>query len=457
MKQLPILLVEDDANLREALAETLKIAGYDVLIATDGGEALAMLEQAPVLAVVTDYQMQPMDGYELLKTIRARLPQLPVLIMTAHGTIQHAVQSILEGASDYLVKPFSAQTLIEKLRGIMPRRINTENVVAEDPTTRRVLELALKVASRNVTVLVTGESGTGKEVIARCIHQHSQRASGPFIAINCAAIPENMLEAMLFGHEKGAFTGAHESRAGKFEQAQGGTLLLDEVSEMDLGLQAKLLRVLQEKEVERIGGKSGIELDVRIVATTNRDLASEVTAGRFREDLFYRLSVFPVELPPLRERRRDILPLAQYFLEEVGSPDRPVAKIDCEAASALCAHSWPGNVRQLQNAVQRALILCDGNTVRLRDLRLDSNTIADPVAPQSIDLNRGLSVRDLHTNLQSIEDQLVIDALQRGGGNRKKAAELLGISPRTLRYKIARLRDAGVQIPTRGGAAISAA
>jgi two-component system response regulator FlrC len=441
MNRLPILLVEDDIALREALAETLDLAGFEVREAADGGAALQILAQEPVAAVVTDYQMKPVNGYQLLRRLRERSAQLPVLLMTAHGTIQHAVQSMLEGATDYLVKPFSAQVLIDKLAGLLPSPAAAGPVIAEDPRTLEVLEIARKVAPGDITVLLSGESGTGKEVFAQFIHEQSGRASGPFVAINCAAIPENMLEAVLFGHEKGAFTGAHETRGGKFEQAQGGTLLLDEISEMDLGLQAKLLRVIQEKEVERIGGKQSIALDVRVLATTNRDLREQVRTGRFREDLFYRLSVFPIDLPPLRQRRRDIVPLARHFLQAACGEHRPLATLTDEAATALTQHDWPGNVRELQNLMQRAVILCSGNQIRARDLRFqDSPTPTQEQVDTTADSG-------LHQNLQSAEGQLIVEALQQGGGSRKRAAEILGISPRTLRYRIARLREAGIRIP----------
>lgn len=442
MNPTPVLLVEDDLALREALRETLSLAGYDVHIATDGGTALAALAEEPVAAVVTDYQMKPMNGYELLQRLRESHPQLPVLLMTAHGTIQHAVQAMLEGATDYLVKPFSAQLLTDKLAALIPPQPAGQDLVAEDPATLSVLELVRKVAPGDTTVLLTGESGTGKEVFARYIHTRSDRARGPFVAINCAAIPENMLEAVLFGHEKGAFTGAHEARIGKFEQAQGGTLLLDEISEMDLGLQAKILRVIQEREVERIGAKRSIPLDVRVLATTNRDLQGEVGAGRFREDLYYRLSVFPIELPPLRNRPRDVVTLARHFLQSGSKRNQPPVSLNDDAATALGRYNWPGNVRELQNVIQRAVILCSGNQIRARDLRFDTIAEAAPATTGADDTDSGL-----HENLQSVEGRLILDALQQEQGSRKRAAELLGISPRTLRYKLARLRESGFPVP----------
>jgi len=295
-------------------------------------------------------------------------------------------------------------------------------------------------------VLLTGESGTGKEAFARYIHAHSDRAGGPFVAINCAAIPENMLEAVLFGYEKGAFTGAHQAHPGKFEQAQGGTLLLDEISEMDLGLQAKLLRVLQEREVERLGGKRAISLDVRVLATTNRNLREEVAAGRFREDLYYRINVFPLRLPPLRERPADILPLARRFLRQHARPRAQAPRLSPAAEAALRGYAWPGNVRELDNVIQRALILCSGPEILPEHLRLGDEAFG-PAAPAP-DAGGGVQgeAARLARDLKLRERDLIVEAI-RAAGSRKAAAERLGISPRTLRYKIARLRELGIEVP----------
>ncbi|WP_448506916.1 sigma-54-dependent transcriptional regulator, partial [Immundisolibacter sp.] len=346
MTHAAVMVVEDDPALREALCDTLDLAGYRSLPAADGQAALALLGRERPALVVSDVQMQPMDGNALLHALRRQRPDLPVVLMTAFGTIRSAVQAVREGAVEYLAKPFEPAALVSLIGQLLPPQgEDSDAPVAEDPRSRELLALAARVADSDVSVLLTGESGTGKEVVARYIHRHSPRRDGPFVAINCAAIPDNMLEATLFGYEKGAFTGATNAHAGKFEQAHGGTLLLDEISEMPLGLQAKLLRVLQEREVERLGGKQAIALDVRILATSNRDLTAEVVAGRFREDLYYRLAVFPLHIWALRERPADILPLARRLLARHWQRQTPAPVLSDAAASALVGYAWPGNVR----------------------------------------------------------------------------------------------------------------
>jgi two-component system response regulator FlrC len=319
--------------------------------------------------------------------------------------------------------------------------------VACAPSSRRLIDLARRVAPSDCTVLIVGESGTGKEVLARYIHRRSPRSGRPFVAVNCAAIPENMLEAMLFGYERGSFTGAHASHAGKFEQAQGGTLLLDEVTEMPLGLQAKLLRVLQEREVERLGGRTPVSLDVRVIATTNRRLREEVAAGRFREDLYYRLNVFPLAIAPLRLRRDDVLPLAMQLLTARCRPGEPIPALSAEAAHLLLTYGWPGNVRELDNLLQRALILVTGPVIRPEHIQFELANEAPPLAAAG---GAPVATRDaIHTlagSLVQAERDLILDAL-RNHHSRREAAERLGISPRTLRYKLARLREAGVEVP----------
>lgn len=324
--------------------------------------------------------------------------------------------------------------------------------VAVDPKSRRLIELARRVAVTDCTVLVTGESGTGKEVLARFIHRQSPRSARPFVAVNCAAIPESMLEGVLFGYERGAFTGAHAAHAGKFEQAQGGTLLLDEITEMPIGLQAKLLRVLQEREVDRIGGRVPVALDVRVVATSNRRLADEVRAGRFREDLYYRLAVFPLEIAPLRERREDILPIATQWLALQGA-GRATPALSPGAVDALLTHDWPGNARELGNALQRALILCNGPVVEREHFDLDQTDLRAPssvppapvehLIPREADDGRSALARQRDL----AERDILLSALRGRGHSRNEVAQRLGISPRTLRYKLARLRAAGIEVP----------
>ncbi|RMG34167.1 MAG: sigma-54-dependent Fis family transcriptional regulator [Gammaproteobacteria bacterium] len=441
-----ILVVEDDSALAQALGDTLSLSGHEVLRATDGEQALALLEREPVDLVLTDVQMRPMDGQTLLRNLRSRYAELPVLMMTAYGTVEQAVTAMKMGAVDYLAKPFEVDDLLEKVARFLPRNGTIQpQMIAEDLRTRELAELARRVAGSEATVMIGGESGTGKEVLARFIHEHSPRADGPFVAINCAAIPENMLEAVLFGYEKGAFTGALRASAGKFEQAQGGTLLLDEISEMSLPLQAKLLRVLQEREVERIGGRETIQLDVRVLATSNRHLREEVAAGRFREDLFYRLNVFPITLPALRDRPRDILPLARHLLARHLRPGQAMPTLLPEAEARLLAHDWPGNVRELDNLMQRALIMCDGEQVRAADILFEAEQAAQPAA-RTASAPTPPAPKRLNDDLRSVEEQLIIDAL-RTGGSKKEAANILGISPRTLRYKLQKLREAGVSLP----------
>lgn len=452
-----ILLVEDDHSLREALGITLQLGGYEYRAVDCAEAALVALSQEVFGLVISDVNMPGMDGHELLGLIRQRYPHIPVLLMTAFGAVARAVDAMRQGAVDYLVKPFEPGTLLELLGRHINGAISTpesEGPVACEPSSQQLLSLASRVAQSDSTVLISGESGTGKEVLARYIHQQSSRAGKPFIAINCAAIPDNMLEATLFGHEKGAFTGAIASQPGKFEQADGGTLLLDEISEMPLTLQAKLLRVLQEREVERVGGRKPIVLDIRVLATTNRELAGEVAAGRFREDLFYRLSVFPLAWPPLRQRPADILPLAERLLASHARKMRQVpARLSAEAQRCLVEHAWPGNVRELDNAIQRALILQQGGLIQPGDLclvapgALTGMSVATPVQPL---VEHATSVAEpgnaLGEDLRRREFQLIIDTLRAERGRRKETADRLGISARTLRYKLAQMRDAGLDV-----------
>lgn len=444
-----ILVVEDDQDLRDALQDTLELDEYQVLVADAAESAMQLLARHAVNMVVSDVRMPGMSGYELLAVLKREYPHIPVLLMTAYGEVAHAVEAMQKGAVDYLVKPFKPQQLLDILVQHVGGRVtgNSNEPVAEDASSRHILELARKVAPTDSTILISGESGTGKEVLARYIHAHSKRAGEAFVAINCAAIPENMLEATLFGHEKGAFTGAIQSMPGKFEQANGGTILLDEISEMDLGLQAKLLRVLQEREVERIGGRKTIQLDVRVLATTNRDLRQAVAQGDFREDLFYRLSVFPIAWRPLRERPADIIPMAERLIRlHAEKMQKAVVALDDSARQAMLAHPWPGNIREMDNAVQRALILQSGAVITEFDLGLAGEHLIDRDTRAPVQAVQVESSNILNAGVKQHEYQLIIDALRAAGGRKKQAAENLGISPRTLRYKMARLRELGIEM-----------
>ncbi|HLT12686.1 MAG TPA: sigma-54 dependent transcriptional regulator [Marinobacter sp.] len=474
MAKAQILIVEDDQDLREALVTTLELARFQVCEAANAEEALASLARNPVDMVVSDVNMPGLSGHELLAEVQRLYPGLPMMLITAYGQISHAVSAMQSGAIDYLVKPFEPQVLVDAVTKVVGgvRQKSGDEPVAEDPVSKRMFQLAAKVAASDSTVMISGESGTGKEVLARYIHQQSPRADQPFVAINCAAIPENMLEAILFGHEKGAFTGAVASSPGKFEQANGGTILLDEISEMDLGLQSKLLRVLQEREVERVGGRKTIALDVRVLATTNRDLADYVREGKFREDLYYRLTVFPMRWQPLRERPLDIMPLAKSLLKKHCRKMKLTGiSLADDARKALMAYGWPGNVRELDNALQRALVLHQGNVIHAGDLCLEMGItgaagFSQPSTPvtepelQAVQQEQPLlsgdswgeaidqddAVGSLGDDLRQQEFRIIIQTLRKERGRRNRAAEQLGISPRTLRYKLAQMRDAGIDL-----------
>ncbi|MBL1277192.1 MAG: sigma-54-dependent Fis family transcriptional regulator [Ectothiorhodospiraceae bacterium] len=449
MSKTVILVVEDDADLQAALCDTLALAGYSTETANEGGEALEILARRDVDMVITDIQMPGMDGHELLKQIKIQWQDLPVMLMTAYGSIQMAVEAMRDGAVDYLSKPFEAEVLATMVsRYVGCRVVNDDDMVAEDKRSKELVELTKRVADSEATIMLTGESGVGKEVMARFIHTHSQRAAKPFIAINCAAIPENMLEATLFGYEKGAFTGAYKACPGKFELAQGGTLLLDEISEMDASLQAKLLRVLQEREVERLGGQKTIALDVRILATSNRQMRTEVTEGRFREDLFYRLNVFPIQIPALRERTDDIIPLCEKLLKKhLKSKQSITPQLSKSAHDKLIHHSWPGNVRELDNVIQRVLILLNGTTIEATDIQFENLTMEEN--SESIAISD--EPQTLGNEMKSHEYHRILAVLKSDHGNRQTAAEKLGISQRTLRYKLARMRELGMPVPGRYG------
>jgi two-component system response regulator FlrC len=449
MNQPVILVVEDDADLQAALCDTLALAGYDTETANDGVEALEILRRKMVDMVITDIQMPGMDGHELLKQIKTQWQDLPVMLMTAYGSIQMAVEAMRDGAVDYLSKPFEAEVLATMVsRYVGTRSAASDEMVVEDIRSKELAELARRVADSDATIMLTGESGVGKEVLARFIHNSSQRADKPFVAINCAAIPENMLEATLFGYEKGAFTGAYKACPGKFELAQGGTLLLDEISEMDSALQAKLLRVLQEKEVERLGGQKTTALDVRVLATSNRQMRNEVKEGRFREDLFYRLNVFPIQIPALRERTDDILPLCHKLIEKhLQANKTSFPELTKSACDRLVGHQWPGNVRELDNVIQRSLILHSGDVIDVNDIQFE-NLSAD----EGCLIEAGSDdSQTLGNEMKNHEYNRILSVLKSDHGNRQTAADKLGISQRTLRYKLARMRELGMAVPGRYG------
>ncbi len=451
-----IMVVEDDNDLSEALCDTLKLAGFDVTSAEDGEDALALLKNKVVDLIVSDVHMKRMDGHTLLNEIKKEFPQLPVMLMTAYGTIQKAVEAMHMGAVDYLVKPFEAEVLVNMVNQYVSTQnfIDTDMIV-ESNSMRQLAATAKRVAHGNVPILITGESGTGKEVLARFIHQQSERSEGPFVAINCAAIPENMLEATLFGYEKGAFTGAYKACPGKFEQAQGGTFLLDEISEMDLSLQAKLLRVLQEQEVERLGGTKTISLDVRILSTSNRNVKEEVALGRFREDLFYRLNVFPLKIPTLENRVEDILPISEKLIHKHSiNQNNATPVLTDDANNKLLNHRWPGNIRELENVIQRALLMCSGKTISADDILIESEVES---TSNVLPINNGIAKNEkqpeakipnsLGNDLKSKEFDIIIATLKELKGSRKGTAERLDISQRTLRYKLAKIREQGIRIP----------
>jgi two-component system response regulator FlrC len=442
---LSVLVVEDDPALREALTDTLEMAGYSAPSASTAEQALALLEKAPPGLVLTDVQMPGMDGHALLRALKARHPEIPVILMTAYGQIDRAVLAMRDGAADYLPKPFEPDRLLTAVAQHFRQagEAAEPSLVAQDPASLALLELARRVAKSDASILLTGESGVGKEVYARYIHQHSVRAKGPFIAINCAAIPENLLESVLFGHEKGAFTGATTAQPGKFEQANGGILLLDEISELPINLQAKLLRVLQERVVERVGGRSPLLLDVRVIAATNRDLSAWVAEGRFRDDLYYRLNVFPLEIPPLRSRPADIPALAKHFLkrhEQVAGSSG--FSFTSAALAELTGYDWPGNIRELGNVVQRAMILATDAAIGPEHMML-------PQSSSRLARSRSVDIPDRHpqvpaeSGLKDVERDTILNTLRRMQGSRRKTAEALMMSERTLRHKLKQYREAG--------------
>lgn len=420
-----ILVAEDDPSFGSLLADILESAGHKAVLVDDGAKALEALRQGSYDLLISDQRMPVVDGLELLRRLPALNVVVPVIMLTAYGSIPDAVEAVRLGAAEYLTKPLpSPAALLAVVKRLLAPRERGEELVTVDPTMQRVLALVDRVAVRDLPVLVTGESGTGKELIARRLHRHSARREGPFVAVNCAALPESLAESELFGHEKGAFTGAEKDRTGRFEEANGGTLFLDEIGDLPLSLQAKLLRALEDGAVRRVGGRKDIPVSVRLIAATNRDLAQAMEAGQFRRDLYYRLAVVRIELPPLRERIGDIPVLARHFLTSLAARHGiPTCELTPEALAALERYPWPGNVRELRNVLERALVVRAGMPITAREL--DLPLPASPVA--GIPLDR-----------ESRDREALLEALRRADGNRERAAELLGISVRTLYYRLRR-------------------
>jgi DNA-binding NtrC family response regulator len=447
-----VLVVEDKESLRVMLRKTLEVRGYSVEEAGDAYEAKRRLSAARYLVVLTDLRLPAGSGFDVLQAAQDSDPDMPVVVMTAFGTVDEAVRAMKEGAADFLTKPVDTDHLMVLLdRAIDRRRLLTEYVLlkeeyqrrvglpkllGEDPALKETMLSIQRAAATDATVLLLGESGTGKELMARSLHQLSDRAKGPFVAINCAAIPETLLENELFGHEKGAFTGAGSRKIGRAELAHHGTLFLDEIGDLPLSLQGKILRLVQEKEFDRVGGTQTITVDVRVVAATNRDLKEAVAAKQFRDDLYFRLSVFPVEIPPLRRRRGDILLLADAFLEKYAREmGRKNLRLGDAARRALVEHSWPGNVRELQNCLERAAILCDGREIRPEHLRLGDGGTGGPSLGDVLDLSGPLAEVSRRAAARA-EEEAIARAMSDTGGDRAAAAERLGISLSTLARRV---------------------
>jgi len=417
----PILVVDDDPQMRSALKEAIRKIGHDADVCENGHEAIGRISRTAYSLVMTDMKMPGMDGLSLLREIRRRSVSQPVLVITGHGTVENAVETMREGATDYLQKPFSFESLKKAVESVMTRAVQEREILTADPGMEKTLSVARNIAASDITVLIQGESGTGKELLARYVHRSGRRAERPFVAVNCAAIPESLMESELFGHEKGAFTGAVDRKKGKIELANGGTILLDEIGEMPILLQAKLLRVLQEKEVDRVGGREPVPVDVRVIATTNRDLQEECREGRFREDLYYRLNVFPLRLPPLRERPADIALLATSFAEKFSAAEsKEIRGFTGEGVALLKGRPWRGNVRELENVIRRAVLLCDREWIGVDHLLFD-----DP------DGTNGFKGR-----IRDMEKEMILRTLKEVDGNKARAAEILGVTVRTIRNKL---------------------
>jgi DNA-binding NtrC family response regulator len=446
-----ILIVEDEEKLRRVVGLQLESAGFEVDQAGSAEEALRLAQRADL--VLTDLRLPAMDGLALLEAVRRQNTRIPVVVMTAYGTVEVAVEAMKKGAADFLPKPFSLDHLMAvvhkalevrslreenvRLKEELGHRYRFENVIASSPRMQEILAAVARVAPTRTTVLLCGESGVGKDLIARVIHRHSPRAAAPLVKINCTALPESLMESELFGYEKGAFTGAASAKPGRFEQADGGTVFLDEIGDVPPAIQVKLLRVLQERELERLGSNRTRTIDVRVIAATNVDLRRAIDEGNFREDLYYRLNVFPLTVPPVRERREDIPLLAEHFLAKFARETNvPAPRLDDDAMAKLCDYDWPGNVREIENVIERGLIYAGGPVIRAGDIRLDH---APRRAGLSGAVNGSGEFLPEGVSLDEHERQLIREALRRAGGNKSQAARLLGLSRNALRYRLAQM------------------
>ncbi len=444
--KLGVLVVDDEKNIREGLGRALELDGYDVSLAADGEDALQNIQKGTIDLVITDLKMPRMSGEELLKTVAARYPNIPVIVLTGHGTIENAVNAMRMGAYDFITKPVNLdhlsmlvkralgnrmlalehQALKEEVERLENKRRYSQ-IIGKSTAMQKVFDLINQVAPTRASVLITGESGVGKELVADSIHHLSDRKNGPFIKVHCAALSENLLESELFGHERGSFTGAVSQKKGRFELADGGTIFLDEIGEISHTVQVKLLRVLQEKTFERVGGEKSIEVDVRVISATNRDLRAEIEAGRFREDLFYRLNIVNIAIPPLRERKEDIPLLIAGFLSEFSRENNKTIKgIDPKARSALYNYRWPGNIRELRNTLESAVVLAKGDIITLDDL--------PPILRREDE--HGFIRLDLGITMAEAEKEIIRQTLYFTKNNKSRAAEILGIGRKTLHRKL---------------------
>ncbi|MBZ5670425.1 MAG: sigma-54 dependent transcriptional regulator [Acidobacteriia bacterium] len=447
-----LLIVEDEAKMRRLLELNLAEEGYTVHTAADAEAGLNTLRQEKIDLVVTDLKLPGMNGLEFLQAVRRTNATTPVVVMTAFGTVETAVEAMKAGASDYVLKPFSLEEMKlilrkeldvhrlreenRSLREALGERYQFQNIVARSPKMQEVLATVERVAPTNSTVLLGGESGVGKDLIARAIHEHSRRAAGPFIKINCTAIPENLLESELFGYEKGAFTGANTAKPGRFELADKGTIFLDEIGDVPGSIQVKLLHVLQDREFQRLGGTKTLKVDVRVLAATNQDLRAALEQGTFREDLYYRLNVVPISIPPLRERKDEIPYLVDHFIARFARESgKPLAGITPAALKLLMDFHWPGNVRELENIIERAVALSTGTVIDVGDIRLDISTSR----PAPVAAGGSAPFPPEGKTLEEFEDEIIREALRRANGNKSQAARLLGLSRNALRYRLSKL------------------